>query len=286
MSLLNPKTLKIYLPDGKPNGYKKVQLSNWTGLTYVIPRSELNAINTIDDLSKQCVYFLIGGTADTPELYIGEAENFKNRIVNHHTKDFWNTCIIIISKDDNLTKSHIKFLEAQLIADAKSLNIVKLHNANNPISSKLPEEDESEMNEFKSNINFVLSALRYTFLEISISSIEPKTKYYLETKNSKLKASGYFTSDGLTLLEGSQVSKVESNSIHKYMHDLRSLKIEEGVLIEKDNFYEVNQKINFSSLSTAAGFVLGRAANGWTEWKDKSGKTLDEIERKSLDKTN
>ncbi|QXP61930.1 DUF4357 domain-containing protein [Olleya sp. HaHaR_3_96] len=26
--------------------------------------------------------------------------------------------------------------------------------------------------------------------------------------------------------------------------------------------------------------ILARAANGWTEWKDKDGKTLDALKRK------
>ncbi len=35
----------------------------------------------------------------------------------------------------------------------------------------------------------------------------------------------------------------------------------------------------FNSPSAAAGVVLGRNANGWIEWKNEDGKTLDELKR-------
>ena len=38
--------------------------------------------------------------------------------------------------------------------------------------------------------------------------------------------------------------------------------------------------ISIASVSSAASIVLGRRANGWLEWKNSEGKTLDEVERK------
>jgi hypothetical protein len=38
----------------------------------------------------------------------------------------------------------------------------------------------------------------------------------------------------------------------------------------------------FSSPSMAALAVMGRSANGWLEWKDAGGKTLDELKRQVL----
>jgi hypothetical protein len=42
--------------------------------------------------------------------------------------------------------------------------------------------------------------------------------------------------------------------------------------------YAFEQDYLFSSPSTAAGVVLGRSANGRTEWKTKEGKTLKAIQ--------
>ncbi len=277
---VSSKTIKLFLLDGDPTGAKKVQLSNWPGLSFVIPRNKLEIINKREDLGKQCLYFLIGGTSISPEVYIGEAENFKKRILQHQSKDFWNTCIVFLAKDDNLLKAHVKFLEATFVDDCRKANRAKMHNGNLPDGSKLSEEDESDMDEFKQNIKLVLSTLGYTFHEIPFITDKSNEKYFIKAKG--LEARGVYTSEGIIVLEGSQVSKEEVPSIHEYLHNLRAEKIHEQAIIDKDTFYEVQQKITFSSLSTAAGFVMGRTANGWNEWKNDDGKTIDEVKRKKF----
>lgn len=281
MKNLSPKTIKLFLLEGDPTGVKKVQLSNWSGLAFVIPRNKLEVINKREELNKQCLYFLVGGTSISPEVYIGEAENFQKRIPQHQSRDFWNTCIVFLAKDENLSKAHVRFLEATFVDDCKKANRAKMHNGNSPDGSKLSEEDESDMDEFKQNIKLVLSTLGYTFHEIASVADKSYEKYFIKAKG--LEAKGIYTSEGMIVLEGSQVAKEEVPSIHEYLHNLRAEKIQEQAVSDKGDFYEVQQKITFSSLSTAAGFVMGRSANGWNEWKNIEGKTIDEIERKSLE---
>jgi len=281
MKSFSPKTIKLFLLEGDPTGVKKVQLSNWSGLAFVIPRNKLEVINKREELNKQCLYFLVGGTSISPEVYIGEAENFQKRIPQHQSKDFWNTCIVFLAKDENLSKAHVRFLEATFVDDCRKANRAKMHNGNSPDGSKLSEEDESDMDEFKQNIKLVLSTLGYTFHEIASIADKSYEKYFIKAKG--LEAKGIYTSEGMIVLEGSQVAKEEAPSIHEYLHNLRAEKIQEQAVSDKGDFYEVQQKITFSSLSTAAGFVMGRSANGWNEWKNIEGKTIDEIERKSLE---
>jgi len=282
MKNLSSKTIKLFLLDGDPTGVKKVQLSNWSGLAFVIPRNKLEIINKREELNKQCLYFLVGGTSISPEVYIGEAENFQKRIPQHQSKDFWNTCIVFLAKDENLSKAHVRFLEATFVDDCRKANRAKMHNGNSPDGSKLSEEDESDMDEFKKNIKLVLSTLGYTFHEIASVADKSYEKYFIKAKG--LEAKGIYTSEGIIVLEGSQIAKEEVPSIHEYLHNVRAEKIQEQAMVDKGSFFEVQQKITFSSLSTAAGFVMGRSANGWSEWKNSEGKTIDEIERKSLEK--
>jgi len=277
MKSFSPKTIKLFLLEGDPTGVKKVQLSNWSGLAFVIPRNKLEVINKREELNKQCLYFLVGGTSISPEVYIGEAENFQKRIPQHQSKDFWNTCIVFLAKDENLSKAHVRFLEATFVDDCRKANRAKMHNGNSPDGSKLSEEDESDMDEFKQNIKLVLSTLGYTFHEIASIADKSYEKYFIKAKG--LEAKGIYTSEGMIVLEGSQVAKEEAPSIHEYLHNLRAEKIQEQAVSDKGDFYEVQQKITFSSLSTAAGFVMGRSANGWNEWKNIEGKTIDEIEK-------
>lgn len=280
MSYYSPKTIKIFLLEGDPTGAKKVQLSNWSGMAFVIPRSKLEIVNKRDELNKQCIYFLVGGSSISPEVYVGEAENFQKRIPQHQSKDFWNTCVVFLAKDENLSKAHVRFLEATFIDDCLEANRAKLHNSNSPEGSKLSEEDESDMNEFKQNIKLILSTLGYTFHEIPTIAPKSSGQYFIRAKG--FVAKGIYTSEGIIVLEGSQVTKVEAPSIHEYLHNIRAEKLQEKAMVDKGNYFEVQQKITFSSVSTAAGFVMGRSANGWNEWKNTEGKTIDEMERKSL----
>lgn len=282
MKDFSPKTIKLFLLEGDPTGAKKVQLSNWSGMAFIIPRNKLEVVNKREELDKQCLYFLIGGTSMSPEVYVGEAENFQKRIPQHQSKDFWNTCVVFLAKDENLSKAHVRFLEATFVDDCKKANRAKLHNGNSPEGSKLSEEDESEMNEFKQNIKLVLSTLGYTFHEIASITDKTYEKYFIKAKG--LEAKGIYTSEGMIILEGSQIAREEVPSIHEYLHNLRTEKLQEQAISDKGDYFEVQQKITFSSLSTAAGFVMGRSANGWTEWKNSDGKTIDEMERKSLER--
>jgi Domain of unknown function (DUF4357) len=280
MTNYSPKTIKIFLLEGDPTGAKKVQLSNWSGLAFVIPRNKLEIVNKRDELNKQCMYFLVGGSSISPEVYVGEAENFQKRIPQHQSKDFWNTCIVFLAKDENLSKAHVKFLEATFIDDCHKANRAKLHNGNSPEGSKLSEEDESDMSEFKQNVKLILSTLGYTFHEIPTVADKASAKYFIKSKG--LEAKGIYTSEGIIVLEGSQVAKDETPSIAEYLRNLRAEKLQAKAMVDKGKYFEVQQKITFSSLSTAAGFVMGRTANGWNEWRNDEGKTIDEMERKSL----
>ncbi|MDQ7020767.1 MAG: GIY-YIG nuclease family protein [Candidatus Dojkabacteria bacterium] len=100
-----PKTIKIFLSDGEPTGTKIVELSNWSGVSYLIPRNRLketlqNEANK-SDLNSQCIYFLIGSNEENEKsVYIGEAEEFSKRITQHNkNKDFWNLVMVFTSKE-------------------------------------------------------------------------------------------------------------------------------------------------------------------------------------------
>lgn len=57
---------------------------------------------------------------------------------------------------------------------------------------------------------------------------------------------------------------------------------EEGAIVKKsDGKYYLTKIVSFKSPSGAADFVLGGSHNGWLEWKDKKGKTLNELFRQA-----
>ena len=106
-----------FLAEGDPASVRTAEISNWTGKAVAGPRSQLDLVLKRDEAAKPGVYFLTGVNPETGKqrVYIGEAEAIRSRIKNHLDRDFWKTIIFFVSKDENLTKAHIKYLEGKLI---------------------------------------------------------------------------------------------------------------------------------------------------------------------------
>lgn len=277
------KTIKIFLLDGEPTGTKTVELSNWNGKAYIIPRNKLQELDndseSKQELESQCIYFLIGESEERKQfVYIGEAENFYKRLKQHNRdKDFWNTAICFFVKDENLTKAHIKYLEDKLTRKIKEANRVIVDNSSSPSTTRLPRSDQEEMTEFIENIEKILGSLGHTFTQ-DIRK-RPVEFFICENKKKEVNAAGNLTNEGFVVYPVSKIAKNESPSISPGISKRRKQAIEDGILKETDDFYISTEEMLFSSPSYAAGFVLGRSANGWREWKTKSGTTLDELKR-------
>jgi hypothetical protein len=56
-------------------------------------------------------------------------------------------------------------------------------------------------------------------------------------------------------------------------------KTEDEVLVEAEGGLVFVEDHAFNTPSGAAGVVLGRSSDGWREWVDPEGRTLDERER-------
>ncbi|MGL5960898.1 MAG: DUF4357 domain-containing protein [Cetobacterium sp.] len=94
-------------------------------------------------------------------------------------------------------------------------------------------------------------------------------------KGLRASGSGKFKSNSFLVLKDSVASKNQTVGIGvrnlKTIEKLLSL----NVLKEDNDKYIFEKDYLFSSPSAAATLILGRAANGWTEWKTFDGKLLD-----------
>lgn len=281
------KTIKIFLIDGDPNGRMSCELSNWTGKAYKIPRIKIKECSDRDDLVSTGVYLLFGKDEQgKDQVYIGEAESILKRLNQHlATKDFWNETIVFISKDENLNKAHIKYLENRLHDITKTANRYKIENSITPTQSSISESDRAEMEEYIENIKMLVNTLGHKVFDDK-RDLKPKTKQeqFIIKAARGADAQGEPTSDGFVVFKGSKATSTTVNSITQNFVNLRQKLIEEKVIIQKDDYFEFPDDYIFSSPSTAASIVLGRNANGLTEWKQKNGKTLKEFE--SIEKSN
>jgi hypothetical protein len=276
------KTIKIYLIDGDPNGRMSCELSNWSGKAYKFPRKLIKESANRPDLDNTGVYILFGRTDDIEEkdlAYIGEAEGIRNRLEDHLAKkDFWNEAITFISKDNNLNKAHVKYLESRLYEIAKNADRYNLINSNSPTKSSISESDQSEMEEFIENIKLLVNSLGFKIFEpLRKTSInkeeEEKNTFYIKAARGA-NATGQSTSDGFVIFKDSVIAGSTTNSFPQNLEKLRSSLIKNKI-IEQNLF---TKDYLFSSPSSAAAIVMGRSANGLTEWKTEDGRILKSIE--------
>ncbi|RWX01578.1 GIY-YIG nuclease family protein [Flavobacterium cerinum] len=275
------KTIKIFLIDGDPNGRMTCELSNWTGKAYKIPRIKIKDCSDREDLNSTGVYLLFGKDQDNnDQVYIGEAESVLKRLNQHLTqKDFWNEAIVFINKDENLNKAHIKYLENRLHNIAKSANRYSIENFIIPTKSSISESDTAEMEEYLENIKMLVSTLGHKLFDEK-REIKPLIKqqtFYIKAARGA-DAQGEPTSEGFVVFKGSKASLDTVNSVTPSFINFRNSLINKEVLKSDGNVYVFTDDYIFSSPSTAAVVVMGRNANGLTEWKMISGQTLKEYE--------
>lgn len=172
------KTIKIFLIDGDPNGRMSCELSNWSGKAYKIPRIKIKDCTDRNDLNSTGVYLLFGKDDEGKDLvYIGEAESILKRLNQQlNAKDFWNEAIIFISKDENLNKAHIKYLENRLHDIAKSANRYRIDNFIIPTQSSISESDRAEMEEFIEYIKMLVNTLGHKVFDEKENSNQSKNK--------------------------------------------------------------------------------------------------------------
>ena len=275
------KTIKIFLIDGDPNGRMSCELSNWSGKAYKIPRIKIKECTDRDDLTSTGVYLLFGKDDDgKDQVYIGEAESILKRLNQQLTqKEFWNEAIVFISKDENLNKAHIKYLENRLHDIAKFANRYIVDNSIIPTQSSISESDRAEMEEFIEYIKMLVNTLGHKVFDEK-REFKPRQKqetFFIKSVRSA-DGQGEPSSDGFVVFKGSKAAATIVNSMTPNFIKLRQKLIDEGVLINKIEYFEFLDDYIFSSPSTAAVMIMGRNANGLTEWKNKDGKTLKDFE--------
>lgn len=279
--------------DSDPDGRIICELSNWTGKAYRIPRGKVKDCSDREDLKSTAVYLLFGKSetaTDKANVYIGEAENAYNRLVSHISeKEFWNEAVVFISKDENLNKAHIKYLESRLFEIASTASRYKIQNSNTPTKSSISESDKAEMEEFIEYIKILINTMGFKVFEPLIKQeIVNNNKdnddeiLYINT-NRGAKARGKRTPDGFVVFRDSEIATDTVKSYReKGLNKLRDELIENEIIVKVENKLIFKSDYLFSSPSAAAMVIMGRSANGLQEWKDSSGKELREIEKQEI----
>ena len=138
----DPFTIRIFVPNGDPEGVRIIDRMNWTGLGIVFPRDKWKATCNRDELNRTGIYILVGyedEDDDLPTLYIGQGDSVRTRIESHHSKkDFWDWGVAFVSANNGLNRAHVTWLEYALIQHALQAKRSRLDNGNTPKNPDYP----------------------------------------------------------------------------------------------------------------------------------------------------
>lgn len=306
------KSVRIFLVDGSPTGLLTAEVMNWTGHALFFPRSRLKEALQRKEAGGTGVYLLVGEDPETTsrqKVYVGEGDNVGVRIRAHaedDSKEFWTHACLFTSKDKNLTKAHVRYLEGRLIETAVEADRSAIANGTNPnVSGFLPESDTSDMEYFLAQIEVVLPVIGIDILrkkptkhipisQDPTSELTEKSPGILElTMNPKSKnfqATALEKDGEFVVLKGSTSPVEPGHSSTSHYDSLREQLKEDGVLVTSEadaTLLEFSKDFTFKSPSAAASVINGRNSNGRVEWTvNSTGQSLKDYqlaELKALD---
>lgn len=279
------RVVKIFITGKDPRSLRTVELDNWTGVAITGQPEFFKKALEAEVLARSCVYLLIksGAEDDLPEIYVGESDDFSQRYTNGKFPIEFDTFLIFTSKDDNLTRAHVKWLEEKLWAILKgNSGKVVVANANKPTSSNLPRADVATMQTYLGNMIYVLEALGYDLFSVKertstspAGQVEQRSDeaqdlildlYATLPKRVDDRAFLRYEDGAYVLKSGSKINSRITESLPSNVRKLREQLIEDGGLIEIGDHMELTRDIPFSKPSPASALVKGRSSTGYQDW--------------------
>ncbi len=271
-NIMHPKTVEIFLPNGDFSSIKKAYIRTDRIEITQISRSVIRD-NASNLLSFNGIYILVDSVRkEIPEIYIGKG-NVARRVLNHNRSlDFWNTVFAIGLRDGEFSEADTSYLEHRFIKMVRELRTATLSR-----NIQMPQCPNLNAMDIADN-DYYIGVTKNILSELGLMCFQPRGDGEIfickDTRGNIGK--GQYVGDGF-LLHAGACCKLELQ--RNFSFSRRDELIAERVLKKSGEHYVLKDDRLFSSVSQAASLVLGRKANGWIEWKNATGKTLDEIKR-------
>lgn len=292
------RSIRIYLEGGEVSGIRHAELVNWTGQALLCPRNRVAELAKWDLAARRPgVYFLVGAEQlTTRDVYVGESESVTERIGQQLKEEFWQEAIIVTSKDENLTKSHVKYLESRLVQEASKAGRYKLRNGNLPTQSGLPRADRDAMEEFLLNLPLLLGVLGHRVLDpitvpsvapddASAPGIAPSPTVQLSFTSKSVRATGTSTDEGFVVFKGSTAVVANASSLSPGWTAVKDELTANRKLVPSSaagTLLDFTEDVLFGSSSAAASIICGYTISGPANWVDENGRTLKDIEAEAV----
>lgn len=271
------KKLETIYHNGQPDGIRSIRRNLSTMTVYVIPRPLLAEAKTISGINRPGIYYLINENDDNKiaQIYVGQTRNGILRLDDHNrSKDFWNKAIMFLADNKTFSLDMISGLEKFAIIKAQESKRYKVENTVVP-KYEIDEYDMASVEEIYDEIQFIMGTQGYKMDNVKSST---SSDIFHTTRNG-ISALGIYDGEKFQVLEGSQININKPVHLAQYNKQRAEL-LASGEISQVDGKYFLNITIEFNTPSGASDFVLGGSTNGWVEWKNSEGKTLNEIFRK------
>lgn len=272
------KKLEIIYHNGQPDGIRSIRRNLSTMTTYVIPRPLLSEAKNISGINRPGIYYLINEDDGNKivQLYIGQTRNGIARLDDHNrSKDFWNKAIMFLAENKTFTLDMISGLEKFAIIKAQESKRYKVENNVVP-KYEIDEYELAAVEEIYDEIQFIMATQGYKMNDAKSTMNEADI---LHTTRNGITAFGVYNGEKFEVLDGSQINMNKPAHLQRYNRQRKEL-ISQQSIVNANGKYILKVTVEFDTPSGASTFVLGGSTNGWTEWKNKDGKTLDELYRK------
>jgi hypothetical protein len=282
-----PKTIQIFLPSGEPHGIRIAEITTRIVQVIEVPRSLLSSFLSMEQSAQVGVYFLIGeDTEDGDRLvYVGQTGDLRARLTAHNQmKDFWERALVLVSKTNSLTQTHGLFLEWHALQQIRSAGRFADENGNSGSRPHTPAPLEAECREVFETGSILVSSLGFPLFAPVTSAAQTADQnevFYLRSLKAGVEGKGLYTPEGFVVLAGSlgrleNAPSLQGTSDERYRQRL----IDTGVMEVLDDGKVVFPKDHlFRTPSGGATALLGRACNGWLEWKNAQGQSLHQVKR-------
>lgn len=268
-------TMTVQLIDHEPDGIRICRMEGESLVTVVVPREKLGIAKALPELPYRGIYYLLDEDHGVlSRVYAGQTTQGLARLDAHKAKkDFWTKAVMFLDDDNNIDRDVLDVLEATAIEYIRNHGSYETDNLTTP-APRLNPYKEQRVVRLHEEILFRMKALGYD-LDRTYAGPEGQAPIF-HTRKRGVKACGWFDKESgeFTILEGSEIALDRD-----VIKNQRAKQVRAELFGDASTLATLPKDISFPSPSTAAVFVLGGSQNGWTEWVDDDGNTLDSVYR-------